>query len=140
MNNFYMHNGWPHTNAGNPSQQVPNTMNRLHANRRIDLDHQTASTVFLREGFKRYYWDWDYGVRIKGNEYVDIRLIGEENHVLISAGFSIDNRSQVALVKNIYAVQTTPIFQHIMAITLHSAEPVNDESLVGMWLLVKELK
>ncbi|EJV57205.1 hypothetical protein BWGOE13_10110 [Bacillus mycoides] len=45
----------------------------------------------------------------------------------------------VGVSKNIYAVQTSPISQHIMAITLHIAETNNVNSEVNLWLLVKEL-
>lgn len=139
MSNYYSHYRGPYTTAWNPPRQVQKSMNEQPANRLVELDYQKATKVYLGDGFKRYYWYWNNEVRIYGNEYVDIRLIGQEGETVISAGFSIGNPF-AAHRQNVYAVTTSPIYQHIMAITLHSAEPANVESKVEMWLLVKELK
>lgn len=76
---------------------------------------------------------WSPRVWIMINEYVEFHLDAQENETVISVGFNINT------LQNIYAVQTSPISQHIMAITLHSAETNSVNSEVNLWLLVKEL-
>ncbi|PEY40949.1 hypothetical protein CN354_07940 [Bacillus cereus] len=132
MSNYYADNRWYVYKTAWPSlQQVPEPMYKRSTNRRFDLNHQTAIVVNLGQGFKRYMWS--PAVRIKSNEYVEFRLAAQENETVISVGFNTNP------LQNIYAVQSSPIYQHIMAITLHNAEIENVESEVSLWLVVKEL-